>query len=117
MVYKIGTVSEIATIPIAEDKAKEWIYHFTQILEGEYGAERDINSVGGYVIYAPKGATAEEIKDIFDYTECLIELSDTVGNVCYAMYLLGDDYGVVIVASIDAMPVGILKEIIKQKEI
>ena len=117
MVYKIGTVSEIATIPIAEDKAKEWIYHFTQILDGEYGAERNIDSVGGYVIYAPEGASAEEIKDIFDYTECLIELSDIVGDACYAMYLLGDDYGVVIVASIDAMPVGILKEIIKQKEI
>ena len=43
MVYKIGNVSEIANIPIKEDKAKEWIYHFTQILEGEYGAERDID--------------------------------------------------------------------------
>ena len=117
MVYKIGNVSEITNIPIKEDKAKEWIYHFTQILESEYGAERDIDSVGGYVIYAPKGATAKEIKDIFDYTENLIELSDIVGDVCYAMYLLGDDFGIVIVSSIDTMPVGILKEIIKQKEI
>ena len=117
MVYKIGNVSEIANIPIKEDKAKEWIYHFTQILEGEYGAERDIDSVGGYVIYVPQGSSAKEIKDIFDYTECLIELSDIVDGVCYAMYLLGDDFGVVIVASIDAMPVGILKEIIKQKEL
>jgi hypothetical protein len=115
MIYKIGKVSEISSIPIEQDKAKEWIYHFTQILESEYGAERDINSVGGYVIYAPKGATTKEIKDIFDYTENFIELSDIVGDACYAMYLLGDDYGVVIVASIDAMPVGILKEIIKQK--
>ena len=117
MVYKIGNVSEIASIPIKEDKAKEWIYHFTQILEGEYGAERDIDSVGGYVIYVPQGSSAKEIKDIFDYTECSIELSDIVGDVCYAMYLLGDDFGIVIVASIDAMPVGILKEIIKQKEL
>ena len=117
MVYKIGTVSEIASIPIKEDKAKEWIYHFTQILESEYGAERDIDSVGGYVLYVTQGSSAKEIKDIFDYTECLIELSDIVDGVCYAMYLLGDDFGVVIVASIDAMPVGILKEIIKQKEL
>ena len=117
MVYQIGNVSDLEKIPIASDKAKEILYHFSKILTSEYGEERDIDSVGGYILYALPGTNAEEIKERFDFTQNSLEYGDICKGVCYAVYVLGADFGVVIVSSTDTMPDEIVKEIIKQKEI
>ncbi len=117
MVYKIGNTEELSSIAISSDKAKEILYHFSRVLENEYGADRDVDCVGGYVLYVPSGTPAEEIRDIFDYSHNVIEYGEIFEDVCYAVYILGSDFGVVMVSSRDAMPSEIMEEIIKQKEI
>ena len=112
MVYKIGNVSDLARIPISSDKAKEILYHFARVLTTEYGEDRNIDTDdGGYIIYALPGTDVKEIKDRFDYTQNILEYGEAFEDVCYAVYILAQDYGVVIVMSTADMSDEILKEI------
>lgn len=118
MIYKIGNVSDLSKIPVTSDKAKEILYHFANVLTTEYGEHRNINADnGGYILYALTVTTAEEIKEIFDYTQNILEYGETFEDVCYAVYILSADYGVVIVMSTADIPKEILKEIKNKKEI
>jgi hypothetical protein len=87
------------------------------VLATEYGEDRNIDTAGGYILYALPGTTAEEIKEKFDYTQNLIEYGEAFEDVCYAVYILSADYGVVIVMSTADIPKEILKEIKNKKEI
>ena len=112
MVYKIGNVSDLARIPISSDKAKEILYHFARVLTTEYGEDRNIDTDdGGYILYALPGTDVKEIKDRFDYTQNILEYGEAFEDICYAVYILAQDYGVVIVMSTVDSPEGILKEI------
>lgn len=112
MVYKIGNVSDLSTIPKADDKAKEILYHFARVLTTEYGEDRNIDTDdGGYILYALPGTTTEEIKACFDYTQNVLEYGEIFESICYAVYIISSDYGVVIVMSTKDMPKEILKEI------
>ena len=111
MIYKIGSLSDLTGITISEE-AKEFLYYYANILSTEYGEDRDIdNNFGGYILYATPGTTEKDIKAYFDYTENLLEYVDTNNSVCVAVYITGDDYGVVIIMSIDDAPPEIKKEI------
>lgn len=117
MVYKIGNVSDLVKIPIASDKAKEILYHFAKVLTTEYGEDRNIDTDdGGYILYTLPGTDAKEIKERFDYTQNIIEYGEAFEDVCYAVYILSSDYGVVIVMSTADMPEEILKKIKNKKE-
>lgn len=112
MVYKIGNVSDLAKIPMVSDKAKEILYHFARVLTTEYGKDRNNDTDdGGYILYALPGTDVKEIKDRFDYTQNILEYGEAFEDVCYAVYILAQDYGVVIVMSTADMPEEILKEI------
>ena len=112
MVYKIGNVSDLAKIPIVSDKAKEILYHFARVLTTEYGEDRNIDTDdGGYILYALPGTDVKEIKDGFDYSQNTLEYGEAFEDVCYAVYILSADYGVVIVMSTADMSDEILKEI------
>ena len=112
MVYKIGNVSDLSKIPIADDKAKEILYHFARVLTTEYGEGRNIDTDdGGYILYALPSTTAEEIKANFDYTQNVLEYGEVFESVCYAVYIISSDYGVVIVMSTKDIPKEILKKI------
>ena len=112
MVYKIGNVSDLAKIPIVSDKAKEILYHFARVLTTEYGKDRNIDTDdGGYILYALPGTDVKEIKDRFDYSQNTLEYGEALEDVCYAVYIITADYGVVIVMSTADAPEEILKEI------
>ena len=112
MVYKIGNVSNLAKIPIVSDKAKEILYHFARVLTTEYGENRNIDTDdGGYILYALPGTNAEEIRDRFDYSQNILEYGEAFEDACYAVYILAQDYGVVIVMSMADAPEEILNEI------
>ena len=117
MVYKIGNVSDLSKIPIADDKAKEILYHFAKVMTTEYGEGRSIDTDdGGYILYALPGTDAKEIKERFDYTQNIIEHGEAFEDACYAVYILAQDYGVVIVMSTADAPEEIIKEINKIQE-
>ena len=117
MIYKIGGLSDLEKIPIVEE-AKEFLYYYANILSTEYGEDRNIdNDIGGYILYALPGATVDEIKAYFDYTQNVAEYVDSNGSICVAVYITGNDYGIIIVMSIDDAPQETLKEINNKKEI
>ena len=111
MVYKIGNINDLVALPPMEAGTMELLYHYAKVLSTEYGEQRDINSDGGYVLYATPYTTTEEIKAYFDYARCKAECVEQYGNLCTAMYLLNNEYAVIIVARTDDMPIEILKEL------
>ncbi len=111
MVYKFGNIADVATIPFAHEKAREICAQYARVLTAEYGEDRNIDtSDGGYILYAMPGTRSEEIKAYFDYSKYTVEYVDVFGEVCSALYLLSNDYGVVIVMSVADAPMEIKKE-------
>ena len=112
MVYKIGNVTDLSTIPITDGKSFELLYHYARVLTSEYGQERNVNEDdGGFILYAPPGTKAEEIKDYFDYTKHTVESVDRYGQLYSAMYILSNEFVVTIVGSLSDIPPQFINEI------
>ena len=112
MVYKIGNLSDLDTLPLIDDTALELLYNHAKVLSTEYGKQRNLDaSDGGFVLYATPGTKAEEVKACLDYSKHTPECVNAYGKLCEAVYLLDNDYGVVIVMSIADAPSEILNEI------
>ena len=112
MVYKIGNVTDLSTIPITDGKTFELLYHYARVLTSEYGQERNVTEDdGGFILYAPPGTKAEEIKDCFDYTKHIVESVDRYGQLYSAMYILSNEFVVTILGSIVDAPHQFINEI------
>ena len=112
MVYKIRNVEDLSNVPIASEEAKETLYHFAKVFTYEYGG--NINFEGGYILFVTHGSNAEDIKQHFDYSQYTLEYGSISDEVCYAIYVISDDYSIVIVGSKDNIPTKILDEIKKE---
>ncbi len=111
MIYKIGSVPDMDSIVFENDTEKQVVYHYANILTTEYGADRNVDKDdGGYILYAPSGTKASEIKTFFKYDENIAEFVDIQDGICSAVYILSSDYGVVLVMSLADTPPEILKE-------
>lgn len=115
MVYKLANVSELSGLPPMDNHTLNILYEFTSILTQEYGANRDVeNDDGGYVLYAPPGTPCEEVKSLFNYSVHPIEYVnqdlDALPPLCAAMYILSNEYTVIIVMSIADAPAEITNE-------
>ena len=112
MVYKIGNLADLETLPLISDVALELLYHHASVLTHEYGENRNVDdSDGGYILYAVPGTSAEEVKVFFDFSKHSPEHVDRYGKLCEAIYLLNNDYAVVIIMSVADAPIEILNEI------
>ena len=114
MVYKIGNVSDLASIAIPDSKAYELLSQYAMLLSYEYGEDRNVDlSDGGFVLYATPGTDCKEIKAYFDYTKHTPEYADRYGSICVAMYITNNEYAVVIVMSIADAPEEITQEFVE----
>ena len=109
MVYKLANVGDIQNIPVPDQRTYNVLYELTSVLTNEYGTGRDVDADdGGYVLYAVPGTPCEEVKAWFDYTAHPIEYVNrelkAVSPLCIAMYILSNEYAVVIVMSIADAP-------------
>ena len=106
MIYKIGNIKDVDNVPETEKHAKPAITKFAKILSDMYGADRDIDrDLGGYILYATKDTTDDEIKEKFDYSEYLVEyIEEFEGNIYAAVYILSADFAVVIITHADDFP-------------
>lgn len=109
MVYKLANVADMDMLPQLEQKTWDILYEYTSVLTNEYGASRNVDTDdGGYVLYATPGAAAEEIKERFDFSTAELEYVNrypwTSPPICGAMYILHNEYVVVIVMSIADAP-------------
>lgn len=74
MVYKLGHVADLERLTITDDVTRNNLVELLQILDSEYGDDRNIDEDdGGYVLYVPHGTNPEEIKAFFDYSAHEIE--------------------------------------------
>ena len=111
MVYKMGNIADVESVPFEDERSREICTQYASILTAEYGQDRNIDTDdGGFILYATPGTSPEEIKAYFDYTKHTVEYVDVFRAVCSALYLLSNDYGVVIVMSIADVPEEIKKE-------
>lgn len=112
MVYKIRNVDDLSSIPMTNDETRENLYHFAKVFTYEYGG--NVNYEGGYILYVTPGLDPEEIKAYFDYLQNALEYGSISDEVCYAIYVISDDYSIIIVSSKEDMPYEILAEIEKE---
>ena len=112
MVYKIGNMSDLSTLPLINDTALELLCHHASVLSHEYGESRNIEEDdGGYILFASSGTNAAELKAFFDVSVHTPEHVDRYGNLCEAVYLLNNDYAIVIIMSVADAPIELLNEI------
>ena len=113
MVYKLANTSDLETLSLDDTVTRDVLLEFTSVLTSEYGADRNVDTDdGGYVLYAAPGTTPEELKQWFDYSTHTIEYVNREFRasppLCCAMFLLNNDFSVVIVMSIEDAPVEIV---------
>ena len=115
MVYKIGTLSELGKLPSMDAKVLERITETLEILDENYGSDRNIDtSNGGYVLYAEPGTKDTEVLSLFDYEKYIPEYVDyreSVPGYCCTLYLVSDDYAVVIFTAYNDTPKELANEI------
>ena len=109
MVYKLGHVADLERLTIADEVTRNNLVELLQILDSEYGDDRDIeNDDGGFVLYATPGTKPEEIKAFFDYSTHEIEYVNRFLKaqppICTAFYILNNEFVVTIVMSIADAP-------------
>ena len=112
MVYKIGNISDLESIAITDADTYALLSQYARLLSYEYGEDRNIDTDdGGFVLYATPGTSCEDIKAYFDYTKYVIESADRFGSLVVVMYILHNEYVVLIVLSEEDAPTEIIKEI------
>ena len=112
MVYKIGTIADLDSLPLLDDTTLELLHHHASVLTKEYGANRNVDEDdGGFVLYATPKTSVEDIKAYFDISKHSLECVNTYGSLCEAVYLPNNDYAVVIILSIADAPTEIRNEI------
>lgn len=94
MLYRIGTLEEIAKVSLLFPvEVTEKLTECITILDDAYGDNRDYLHIGGYALLAQTREDFSAIQDIITYPyEWIIPLHD---YLCI-LYLLGDDFSVVL---------------------
>ena len=112
MVYKIGNISDLESIAITDANAYALLSQYARLLSYEYGEDRNVDEDdGGYVLYATPGTNSEDIKAYFDYTKHVVESADRFGSLVVSMYVIHNEFVVLIIISEDDAPEEIIKEI------
>lgn len=115
MLYRIGTKAEAQTMQTKLPKsAYRELLRCADILDEAYGAERNYLKVGGYFMIAETYEDICKIKKVVDYETALCEWVKLIPGI-YAyisvLYLLGDDYSVVIFMPLAVAPKTILNQL------
>lgn len=109
MVHKLGHIADLEKLTITDSVTRDNLFEFLKVLDYEYGFDRNVDtSDGGYVLYCEDGTTMEELQSFFCYPAYTVEYVnrclDASPPICCAMYLLNNEYAVVIVMSIADAP-------------
>ena len=110
MLYRIGTKAELVSLPIElPERVMSELLRGVCILDCEYGP-RDYTLIGGCSLIAETKADVEEALSGIN-GPC--EWATRIGNTGYfsALYILTDDFSVMLYAPIEAATNSILKEL------
>lgn len=114
MLYRIGLVSEIPTLP--SDIPKQVRNEFTQglvILDCEYGEDRNYLESGGCSILVETAEDLTQLKEIVDYDNHPCEWATRIGRTGYGsvLFIMNDSYSILVYLPIDICPDSILSEL------
>lgn len=103
MVYKLGHTKDIDSIPFkAGGRLLDNLFEFLNVLDNEYGTDRDIDrDDGGYVLFCTLDTSEAEVRELFNYpnhTPEWVEQIDHQPTYCAALFILKEDYAVVLVS-------------------
>ena len=113
MLYRVGTVREMEFLR-AEFPAEvmKKLYHCTAVLDEAYGADRNYLQSGGYSLIAETINDLSGIREIIDLDKHPCEWADRLdGDFLSALYLLNDDFSVVVFMPIAIAPPTLLSEL------
>lgn len=113
MLYRIGTVKEIRALrgKFTEDVIEQ-LHYCTRTLDAAYGADRDYLQSGGYSLIAETADDLPGIQSIVNLDEHPCEWVDRLdGDYLSALYLLNDDYSIVVFMPISIAPPTLLSEL------
>ena len=113
MLYRIGTVKEIRSLhgKFHEDVIEQ-LHYCTRTLDAAYGADRNYLQSGGYSLIAETANDLSGIREIIDLDKHPCEWADPLnGGFLSALYLLNDDYSVVVFMPIAIAPPTLLNEL------
>ena len=102
MIYKLGHTKDIDSLLVkADGRLFDNLFEFLNVLDNEYGTDRDINhDDGGYVLFCTPDTAEVEVRKMFnspDYEPEWIEKIDHQPPYCAALFMLRDDYAVVLI--------------------
>ncbi len=115
MLYLVGTQREIPSIhsKLPECAIKE-LCRCTLTLDTEYGAERNYLESGGYTLILEEAKDLAELRRIIDYDTHPCEWATRIGEAgefVSALYLLNDDFSVVVFLPTAIAPDTILNDL------
>ena len=113
MLYRIGTVKEIRPLygKFPEDVIEQ-LHYCTRTLDAAYGPDRDYLQSGGHSLIAETADDLSVIREIIDFDTHPCEWVDRLdGDFLSALYLLNDDFSVVVFMPIAIAPSALLSEL------
>ncbi len=115
LLYRIGTQKEIQSMrPKLPESAIEELCRCTAVLDAEYGAERNYVQSGGYTLILEEEKDLAELWKIINYDTHPCEWATCIGRdkkYISALYLLNDDFSVVVLFPSTIAPDAILKDL------
>ena len=116
MLYRVGTKREL---PIVANRLPKAVYEElcrgTAILDAEYGKERDYLQSGGYSVIAETREDLPQLKAIINHDahpcEWVTRIDSKDGSYLSILYLLNDDYSIVVYLPAAIAPNTILSEL------
>ena len=110
--YRVGNFKEIMDMPgVLPEAVKQRLYESIYMLDLAYSRERDYLCTGGYCLVAQTEADVAEINSIINLEEHPCEWADRIGDYLSALYLMNDDYSIVVFMPINIAPKTLLEEL------
>lgn len=111
LLYKVGTLRELSTLDLPLPKyVIARVAECLSILDDAYGANRDYSKQGGFVVIAEDYDDMLSVKELVDYENQPYEWIDKISDYIIALYLLADDFGIVVAMPAKIAPNTILQE-------
>ena len=118
MLWRIGKAEDaLALDGVVPDDVHDDIVYGAEILDSEYGKERNYLVDGGYALIAETSEdVAMALKIVGESRLCEWVIRLGASGWTNTLYLLGDDYAIVLYAPVSALPTTLLNQIEEDKQ-
>ena len=112
MLYRIGTLAEMKSLRHAfPPMVLGQLYLCTSVLDEAYGESRNYLESGGFSLLLETKVDLAAARAILNFERYPCEWADRLGDYLSALYLLNDDYSVVVFMPLAIAPETLLQEL------